>query len=284
MKKLARKVFNARTGSAALAYAFLCVAALLAAGPLVIIIFTSFKGQFEIVSNTAQLLPEKFTLYWYNSLLHKTDFLIYVKNSLVYSSLATLLGIAISSLAAYAITRYKGKKQKMFTRAIVMTYMFPPILLAIPYFMLVSALGLANTTRGLLMAYMSFTVPFCTYLLVSYFKTVPIDVEEAALIDGLTRPGVFFKISLPLVAPGVVATAIFAFINAWNEFLYSLLIISSGDKQTVSVGLYSLKGGMETLQWGDMMAASVLVVIPSIIFFSIIQKSIAAGLTAGAGK
>ena len=123
-----------------------------------------------------------------------------------------------------------------------------------------------------------------TTVMVSYFKTVPRDVEEAALIDGLTRPGVFWRISLPLVAPGVVATAIFAFINAWNEFLYSLLIISTGSRQTVSVGLYSLKGGMETLQWGDMMAASVLVVIPSVVFFSIIQKSIAAGLTAGAGK
>ena len=207
-----------------------------------------------------------------------------MKNSLLYSSLSTVLGMTISSLAAYAITRFGGKKQKILTRLIVMTYMFPPILLAIPYFILVSNLGLANTLPGLLMAYMSFTVPFCTYLLVSYFRTVPKDIEEAAMIDGLRRPGVFLHIALPLVAPGLVATAIFAFINAWNEFLYSLLIISSGDKQTVSVGLYSLKGGMETLQWGDMMAASVLVVIPSIVFFSIIQKSIVGGLTAGADK
>lgn len=266
------------------AYLVLAIAALCAAGPLIVVIFASLKGQYEIVSNTSKLLPEQFTLYWYKSLLRKTDFLIYVRNSLLYSSLATLCGIVISSLAAYAITRFRGRKQKAFTRAIVMTYMFPPILLAIPYFMLVSALGLANTIPGLLMAYMSFTVPFCTYLLVSYFQTVPKEVEEAAMIDGLSRPGVFFRIALPLVAPGIVATAIFAFINAWNEFLYSLLLISSGSKQTVSVGLYALKGGMETLQWGDMMAASVLVVIPSIIFFSIIQKSIAAGLTAGAGK
>ena len=273
-----------RSRGAIVAYLVLIVAALLAAGPLVVVIFASLKGQYEIVANTSRLLPEQFSLYWFNSLLRKTDFLIYVRNSLVYSSLSTLLGIVISSLAAYAITRFRGKKQKFFTRGIVLTYMFPPILLAIPYFMLVSSLGLANTVPGLLMAYMSFTVPFCTYLLVSYFKTVPRDVEEAALIDGLTRPDVFWRISLPLVAPGVVATAIFAFINAWNEFLYSLLIISTGSRQTVSVGLYSLKGGMETLQWGDMMAASVLVVIPSVVFFSNIQKSIAAGLTAGAGK
>ncbi len=267
-----------------LSYAILVVAALLAGGPLVIVIFASFKGQFEIVSNTAALLPGQFSLYWFKDLLNKTDFLTYVKNSLVYSSLSTVLGMTISSLAAYAITRFGGKKQKILTRVIVMTYMFPPILLAIPYFILVSNLGLTNTLPGLLIAYMSFTVPFCTYLLVSYFRTVPKDIEEAAMIDGLRRPGVFFHIALPLVMPGLVATAIFAFINAWNEFLYSLLIISSGEKMTVSVGLYSLKGGMETLQWGHMMAASVLVVIPSIVFFSIIQKSIVGGLTAGADK
>lgn len=265
-------------------YVILTAAAILAAGPLVIVICASLKGQYEIVSNTANLFPKELSLYWYRDLLEKTDFLIYVKNSLLYSSLSTVLGMVISSLAAYAITRFGGRKQKRFTRVIVMTYMFPPILLAIPYFILVSNLGLANSIPGLLLAYMSFTVPFCTYLLVSYFRTVPADIEDAAMIDGLTRPGVFVHIALPLVAPGLVATAIFAFINAWNEFLYSLLIISSGSRQTVSVGLYSIKGGMETLQWGDMMAASVLVVIPSILFFSLIQKRIAGGLTAGADR
>lgn len=273
-----------RNGGLIVSYVILITASVMAAGPLVIVIFASLKGQYEIVSNTAALLPERISLYWYRDLLQKTDFLIYVKNSFVYSFLSTILGMAISSLAAYAITRLGGKKQKLFTRMIVMTYLFPPILLAIPYFILVSRLGLANSIPGLLMAYLSFTVPFCTYLLVSYFRTVPRDVEDAAMIDGLTRPGVFFYIALPLVAPGLVATAIFAFINAWNEFLYSLLIISSGSRQTVSVGLYSLKGGMETLQWGDMMAAAVLVVIPSIVFFSLIQKSIVGGLTTGADK
>lgn len=265
-------------------YLILIIASIFAAGPLLIVICASFKGQYEIVSNTASLLPKVFSLYWYQDLLEKTDFLIYVRNSLCYSLLSTILGMVISSLAAYAITRLGGKKQKQLTRVIVMTYMFPPILLAIPYFILVSNLGLANSLPGLLLAYMSFTVPFCTYLLVSYFRTVPVEIEDAARIDGLTRPGVFLHIALPLVAPGLVATGIFAFINAWNEFLYSLLIISSGSRQTVSVGLYSIKGGMETLQWGDMMAASVLVVIPSILFFSLIQKRIAGGLTAGADR
>lgn len=278
------RTFMKRNAGTAAAYLILTAAALLAAGPLVIVIGASLKGQYEIVSETASLLPKRFSLYWFRDLLGKTEFLVYVKNSLLYSTLSTLVGMVISSLAAYAITRFGGRKQKAFTRVIVLTYMFPPILLAIPYYILVSNLGLANTVFGLLLAYMSFTVPFCTYLLVSYFRTVPKDIEEAAQIDGLRKAGVFIHIALPLVAPGLAATAIFAFINAWNEFLYSLLIISSGSKQTVSVGLYSLKGGMETLQWGDMMAASVLVVIPSLVFFSIIQKRIAGGLTAGSDK
>ena len=141
-----------------------------------------------------------------------------------------------------------------------------------------------NTRIGLIIVYLSFSVPYAVWMLVGFFKTVPLGIEEAARVDGANKLQTFVRIVLPLVMPGIVATAIYTFINAWNEFLYSLLIISSGDKQTVSVGLYSLKGGMETLQWGDMMAASVLVVIPSIVFFSIIQKSIVGGLTAGADK
>lgn len=133
-----------KNGWTILSYVILTAAVLLAGGPLVIVIFASFKGQFEIVSNTAALLPERFSLYWFKDLLHKTDFLIYVRNSLLYSSLSTVLGMTISSLAAYAITRFGGRKQKILTRVIVMTYMFPPILLAIPYFILVSNLGLAN--------------------------------------------------------------------------------------------------------------------------------------------
>ena len=272
-----------KNGWTILSYVILTAAVLLAGGPLVIVIFASFKGQFEIVSNTAALLPERFSLYWFKDLLHKTDFLIYVRNSLLYSSLSTVLGMTISSLAAYAITRFGGRKQKILTRVIVMTYMFPPILLAIPYFILVSNLGLANTLPGLLMAYMSFTVPFCTYLLVSYFRTVPKDIEEAALIDGLRRPGVFLHIALPLVAPGVVATAIYTFINTWNEFLYALILMNNTSKMTVAVALRSLDGA-EILDWGDMMAASALVVLPSVIFFCLIQNKIAGGMSDGAVK
>ena len=130
---------------------------------------------------------------------------------------------------------------------------------------------------------MSFSVPYAIWLLVGFFQTVPIDIEEAARIDGANKVQVFYKVVLPIVAPGIVAVAIYTFINAWNEFLYSLILINSSEKATVAVALKSLEG-QEVLDWGVMMAASAVVVIPSVIFFMLIQKKIAGGLAAGAVK
>ena len=143
-------------------------------------------------------------------------------------------------------------------------------------------LGLVNTRIGLIIVYLSFSVPYAVWMLVGFFKTVPLGIEEAAKVDGANKFQTFIQIVLPLVMPGIVATAIYTFINAWNEFLYSL-ILNSTDKMTVSVALKSLQGA-EILNWGDMMAASALVVVPSVIFFMFIQNKIAGGMTEGAVK
>ncbi|WP_416358802.1 carbohydrate ABC transporter permease [Clostridium sp.] len=161
--------------------------------------------------------------------------------------------------------------------------LFPPILLAIPYSLVMAKIGLTNTRIGLVIVYLSFSVPYAVWMLVGFFKTVPIGIEEAAKIDGADKLQTFVRIVLPLVMPGIVATAIYTFINAWNEFLYSLILINSTDRMTVSVALRSLQGA-EILSWGDMMAASTLVVVPSIIFFMFIQRKIAAGMTDGSVK
>lgn len=161
--------------------------------------------------------------------------------------------------------------------------MFPPILLAIPYSLVMAKLGLVNTRIGLIIVYLSFSVPYAVWMLVGFFKTVPLGIEEAARVDGANKVQIFVGIVLPLVMPGIVATAIYTFINAWNEFLYSLILINSTDKMTVSVALKSLQGA-EILDWGDMMAASALVVVPSVVFFMFIQNKIAGGMTDGAVK
>ena len=166
---------------------------------------------------------------------------------------------------------------------LITTYMFPPILLAVPYSIIMGKFGLMNNRVGLVIVYMSFSVPYAIWLLVGFFQTVPIGIEEAARIDGANKLQVFYQVVLPIVAPGIVAVAIYTFINAWNEFLYSLILINSSEKATVAVALKSLEG-QEVLDWGVMMAASAVVVIPSVIFFMLIQKKIAGGLAAGAVK
>ena len=183
----------------------------------------------------------------------------------------------------YGIVRFFPKFGAVMSRFLVTTYIFPPILLAIPYSIVMAKLGLTNTRVGLIIVYLSFSIPYAVWLLVGFFKSVPIGIEEAARIDGANKIMVFGKVVLPLVAPGIVATAIYTFINAWNEFLYSLILINDTEKMTVAVALRSLDGA-EILDWGDMMAASALVVIPSIIFFCLIQNKIAGGLSEGAVK
>lgn len=140
-----------------------------------------------------------------------------------------------------------------------------------------------NSRVGLVIVYLSFSVPYAIWLLVGFFKTVPLEIEEAAHVDGANKLQVFIRVVLPIVAPGIVAVAIYTFINAWNEFLYSLILINSSSKMTVSVALNSLEG-QEVLDWGTMMAASTIVVIPSVVFFMLIQKRIAGGLAQGSIK
>ena len=207
----------------------------------------------------------------------------YMLNSFLVSFFSMVVSMALSSLASYALVRYFPKISGRVNRLMITTYMFPAILLAIPYFIVMSQLKLSNSLIGLGIVYLSFSIPYCTWMLTGYFKSIPLEIEEAAKIDGASKWKTFYKISFPLVAPGVVATAIFAFINAWNEFLYSLVLINSGSKKTISVALYSLVGG-ETMRYGDMMAASVLVVIPALLLFFAIQKHLTGGMTGGAIK
>ena len=195
----------------------------------------------------------------------------------------TIATISISALAAYGIVRFFPRAGKMMTRILITAYMFPPILLAIPYSIIMGKTGLMNTRLGLVIVYMSFSVPYAVWLLTGFFRTVPLEIEEAGKIDGAGKMSIFFRIVLPIVAPGIVAVAIYTFINAWNEFLYSLILINDNTRMTVSVALKSLEG-QEVLDWGTMMAASALVVIPSVIFFMVIQKKIARGLAQGSIK
>jgi len=251
--------------------------------PLLWIIISSIKGKGELTGNPTAFLPKVVTLEYYRHVIFDLGFIVNIRNSVIISLATTGIAITISALAAYGIVRFFPKIGTVLSKVLVTTYIFPPILLAIPYSIVMAKLGLTNTRIGLVLVYLSFSIPYAVWLLVGFFKTVPIGIEEAAKIDGANKIQVFMQVVIPLVAPGIVATAIYTFINVWNEFLYSLILINDTAKMTVAVALRSLNGS-EILDWGDMMAASTLVVIPSILFFCLIQNKIAGGLSEGAVK
>jgi ABC transporter, permease protein len=251
--------------------------------PLLWIMISSVKGKGELTGNPTAFLPKVVTLEYYRHVIFDLGFIVNIRNSVIISIATTGIAITISTLAAYGIVRFFPKIGAVLSKVLVTTYIFPPILLAIPYSIVMAKLGLTNTRTGLVLVYLSFSIPYAVWLLVGFFKTVPIGIEEAAKIDGANKIQVFLQVVIPLVAPGIVATAIYTFINVWNEFLYSLILINDTSKMTVAVALRSLNGS-EILDWGDMMAASTLVVIPSILFFCLIQNKIAGGLSEGAVK
>ena len=267
----------------AFCHIYLIVLSLIAVFPLVWVLLCSVKSYGELTSNPTRFFPKHFTLENFTHVIQDLGFAKNIGNSLTIAIITTGIAIVISSMAAYGIVRFFPKLGSIMSKVLVATYMFPPILLAIPYSMVMAKLGLVNTRIGLIIVYLSFSVPYAVWMLVGFFKTVPLGIEEAAKVDGANKFQTFIQIVLPLVMPGIVATAIYTFINAWNEFLYSLILINSTDKMTVSVALKSLQGA-EILNWGDMMAASALVVVPSVIFFMFIQNKIAGGMTEGAVK
>ncbi|MDG6274800.1 carbohydrate ABC transporter permease [Glaesserella parasuis] len=262
---------------------FLATSTVIAIFPLVWIFISSVKSKGELTSEPTRFWPKIFTLDYFEHVINDLNFIVNIKNSLFISLVTTIIAITISAMAAYGIVRFFPKLGSIMSRLLVTTYIFPPILLAIPYSIAMAKVGLTNTTSGLIIVYLSFSVPYAVWLLVGFFQTVPIEIEEAAKIDGAGKFTIFFKVVLPLVAPGIVATAIYTFINAWNEFLYALILVNDTSKMTVAVALRSLNGA-EILDWGDMMAASVIVVIPSVLFFCFIQNKIAGGLSEGSVK
>ncbi|MEA5107927.1 MAG: carbohydrate ABC transporter permease [Sphaerochaeta associata] len=266
-----------------ISYLYLVILSIIAAFPLLWILLSSVKSKGEITGNPTSFFPKEITFDYYKIVLGQLSFTTNIGNSLFIAGVTTLLTIIIASLGAYGVVRFFTKFGKAMTRVLITTYMFPPILLAVPYSIIMGKSGLMNTRLGLIIVYLSFSVPYAIWLLVGFFQTVPLEIEEAGRIDGANKLTIFLKIVVPIVSPGIVAVAIYTFINAWNEFLYSLILLNDNSKMTVSVALKSLEG-QEVLDWGTLMAASALVVVPSVVFFMIIQKKIATGLAQGSIK
>jgi len=272
-----------RIAGKAVCYLVVVIIFVVAVFPFFHLLSSALRPYSELFARPPLFLPKTFTLEWFQKVLNYSKFFQYYRNSGITALGSTLLSVAIGCMAAYSITRggYRGKN--LFSKAILVAYMFPPIILVIPLFQIVNGIGLANTHFGLILTYITFSFPFSAWMLVSYFKTIPKDIEEAAKVDGASNLRVFTQIILPLAMPAVVTAATFTFINSWNEFLYAFVLANSDVTKTLPVALYSVKGG-EMMEWGPVLAWSAMLVVPSLIFFLCFSKHIVSGLTAGAVK
>jgi multiple sugar transport system permease protein len=267
----------------AVSYAVLVVLAVLVLFPFYWMTITSFKTEDQMRSLVSMFWPRPFAVENYEQLLARTEFAAWYKNSVVVAVSSTLLATAVGTIGAYALARLRFLGRGFLASATLITYLVPPSILFIPLYAQMRNLGLANSLSGLIAAYPSFTVPFVTWLLMGYFESIPEELEEAAMIDGATRFGAFYRVVLPLSAPGVLAAGLYAFTQAWNEFLYALVFITDGRLRTLPVGLASFITG-DVYGWGSLMSGAVLTTLPVIAAYIYLQKYMVEGLTAGGVK
>ncbi len=285
---------------AACTYAALAVVTLVTCFPLLWALVTSIRPEEEMLKT--QLIPERVTADHYRALLTgrsmyfeaggagarprtapSQHFLRWFANSVVVSVATTLLSVAVSTLAAYSLTRFRFRGQGVVPYFSLLGYMTPSIIYVFPLFLLIVGMGLADRLPSLVLGYLSITLPFCMWLMVAFLKSVPIEVEEAALIDGATRVQVFRLVVLPLAVPGIVATAIFAFIVAWNDYLIARIFMNSVTQLPLTVGVMHFFEGVH-VDWGLMMAAAVLMTLPLAVLFMFVQRQLVVGFGAGAVK
>jgi N,N'-diacetylchitobiose transport system permease protein len=251
--------------------------------PVYWMVSTAFKPSVDILTFTPKWYPSPATLVNFRDAIGRPNFWNGVKNSLLVVVVVTGLSIVIAFLAALALAKFRFYGRKAFIVMIIGVQMVPLNALIIPLYILLSRAGQVDKLSGLIITYLTFVLPFCVWTLRGFMIGVPRELEEASMVDGTTRFGAFLRILLPLVAPGLVATSIFAFIQVWNEFIIAYVLLSTPEKQTLTVWL----AGFTTLRgtdWGSLMAGATLTAIPVVAFFVLVHRKIAFGLTAGAVK
>jgi multiple sugar transport system permease protein len=266
----------------ALAYSVLSAVALLILFPIYYMVIISLKVPRDIY-RTPSLLPINATLRNYSDLIIRQEFLTNIANSFIVAGLATLFSLVISTTAAYSLVRLKYRYRDWIGRLILFSYLTPSALLFIPLSVIIAQLRLGNTLHGLIFVYLTFSAPLSTWMLMGFFRGIPRELEEQAMVDGATRVQAIWKILLPLSAPGLIAVSVFTFTGAWNELLLALIFITSPSLQTVPVALQYLITG-DVFRWGLIMAGSVLAAVPVMLLYYLAQRFVVQGLAAGAVK
>jgi multiple sugar transport system permease protein len=251
--------------------------------PAVWILFTSLKAESELVRKPITYWPADATLANYARAFADQPLALYMGNSLAVAGMATVLSLLVASCAAYAIARLNLKHRQLILTCIVASSMFPLVTLLVPIFETMRALGLLNTYTALVLPYTVLNLPVCTLVLVSFFQSIPRDLENAAMIDGCTRMGALFRVVVPLAAPGVFTAGILAFVNAWDEFLLALSLNSNASMRTLPVGI-ALYQGEFTFPWPIMSAALIVAIVPIAVLIAAFQERVVGGLTQGGLK
>jgi multiple sugar transport system permease protein len=250
--------------------------------PLYWIVVTSIKPNL-LIYREPQIFPSQVTLEHFAFVLGQTPFLLYVRNSVSVTLVTTLLAMFVGTLAAYAIVRLNFVGRKWVARSVVVTYLVPSSLLFIPMFQVIYSIGLIDNIVGLMLTYLTFTVPFATWMMIAYFRNIPSELDDAALVDGCSRLQALVWIMVPIALPALAVVGLFAFTLSWNEFLYALVFIGSDSQKTLTVGLIGLVRG-DTFPWGPMMAASLLGALPPTVVYLVSQRWVVSGLAAGGVK
>lgn len=252
--------------------------------PLLWLISASFKTSAELNSLDISLIPQQWHWENYTQALARQGLVRSGMNSLVVAVVSTIAVVVISMPAAYLLARIRGKVRAVGVGWILVSQVFPVILFILPLFLLLRTMGLTDSLVGLALVHTTYTMPFALWMLQGYVSSIPVDLEEAGAMDGASRFTVLRRIVFPLLLPGVVATAMFSFVSSWNEFFFALVLLQSPENYTLPIALRMFVGGEGRVALGPLAAGSVLAAIPSIVFFTLLQKKLAGGLLAGAVK
>jgi len=261
----------------------LTLGCLLVLGPVLWMFVTSIKTIQEVFAIPPTLFPEGFSLESYMTVLSEYSFGTFFKNSVITVVSATFLTLAFATFAGFGCSRFEFRGRAAFLGFILVTQMFPSVIMLIPYFKILKTFGLINQYLGLVLVYISFQTPLCTWLMYGYFQSIPKDLDDAASIDGLGKFRTFSRIVFPLSLPGLASTAIYSFVNSWNEFQFAMVLTTSDAMKTVSVGIGQMIEDTK-VNWNEMMAASILASFVLIFIFLFFQNFFFAGLTAGGVK
>ncbi len=252
--------------------------------PLIWMVLTSIKPQTELFRIPPSILPQSVTFEHYRQLLEETPFLKYFANSVLLACSTTVLVVAVGTLGAFSLVRFRYPGRDRMALLVLATYLLPSVVLIIPLYLLMVWIGVANSLFSLVIAYTTFSLPYALWLLRSFMAGIPADLESAALVDGASRLGAFVDVILPQALPGIISTTLFTFILAWNEYLYALVLVNTDEARPLTTGVMNMLVTSFNIEWSLLMAAAVLMSLPLIVIFAFLQSYLTRGFGAGGVK